>query len=234
MRVQSDRPKLFKTGETGYLHRLGKKITIASPRPQPTVPTIDVHKLLTSWSANPQRQLPGLAAALKGVSSDALGSLGVVYSNDYRAWAFPMRNGHGGLVGIRLRDDNGRKWAVRGSHQGLFLPQSLRTDLCLVCEGPTDTAAALTLGYGSIGRPSCSGGVSDIAMLVQIRHIRRVVIVADNDTPGLEGAKRLAEYLPVPSCTVVLPAKDVREFVQLGGNRATLDSLINASVWTRK
>jgi hypothetical protein len=233
MRVANNRPKLLKSGETGYLHKLNQSISIPRPQPKTRVPTVDVRKLLTQWRANPVRQLQTLAGAL-GVSSEALGALGAVYASDHHGWAFPMFDGRGGLVGIRLRDDNGRKWAVTGSHQGLFYADSLGSDLCVICEGPTDTAAAMTLGYGSIGRPSCSGGVNDIAVLVQTRRIRRAVIVADNDTPGLNGAKMLADHLPIPSCLLILPCKDVRQFVNWGGDKRVMDALINTAVWTSR
>jgi len=102
----------------------------------------------------------------------------------------------------------------------------------LVVEGPTDLCAALSLGYYAIGRPSCSGGVPHIVDHVKRSRVKEVVIVADNDDPGIRGAKDLQRWLTVPSCLMVLPCKDLREFVKFG-DKSTIDSMINQLVWTQ-
>lgn len=240
MRVVSNRPKTLRSGETGYLHTPNGTIKIKYERKeQPKVQTLDCLRFLKQLREQSkqhgilaQRELAGV---LK-VSGQSLVSLGCLWFAEKRAWAFPMRSGHGGVVGIRLRSTDGsRKWAVPGSHQGVFLPyRNPDHSLCVVCEGPTDTAAALTLGFYSIGRPSCSGGVPELKQLVHDNRIKRVAIVADNDTPGLEGAKTLANQLSVPSCLLILPCKDVRQFLTLGGNKQTMECLINSCVWTQR
>lgn len=184
-------------------------------------------------------------AATLGVKEIPLRMLKPVYAQEHRAWAFVMRDGYNNMIGIRLRSINGDKWAVPGSHAGIFLPQCEITRTVLICEGPTDTAAGLSLGYFSIGRPSCSGGVPHICNAVKRLGITRAVIVADNDpdrevkgktipSPGLNGAAMLAKYLPIPSATLVLPTKDIREFVKMGGTSELLDCMINSLVWTTK
>jgi DNA primase len=94
------------------------------------------------------------------------------------------------LVGIRMRGTDGRKWAIKGSKQGLFIPKDLPENKVLfICEGPTDTAAMLDLGFAAVGRPSCLGATDLIAEIANKRH---VIVVADGDTPGKDGASRLA------------------------------------------
>jgi len=145
-----------------------------------------------------------------------------------------MKDGYDNVVGIRLRNTKGDKWAVRGSHQGCFLPATeLVPPLALVAEGPTDTAAGLDLGYYTVGRPSCSGGMNDLRTCFARQHVRRAAIIADNDNPGTRGAQMLANHLGVPSCIVTLPCKDLRQFLQLGGTRELLDGFINASLWNQ-
>jgi len=61
--------------------------------------------------------------------------------------------------------------------------------------------------------------------------VNRAIIVADNDLPGLNGAKLLAEGLGISSCTLTLPCKDLREAVRLGVDKATIDSLARSAVW---
>lgn len=162
-----------------------------------------------------------------GVSVESLRRLGIGYALGRRSWAFPMRSPTGDIVGIRLRGIDGSKRSIRGSRQGLFIPEGLRPGgLLLVCEGPTDTAAALTLGFEAIGRPSCSGGGDMVIELVWKQKPATVVVIADNDKPGREGAGRVAERLAYWSSNVrqVIPneAKDLREWVQRGVTRETV------------
>ncbi len=230
MRCQSNRPVKFKTGEEGWLHEKDNHTTYKPPPPKPVV-TLDAAKLWNSWRSNKHS---GLGAQL-GVSDEALRRLGAVWAEQYRATAFPMRNGSGAMVGLRLRGTDGSKWAVRGSHQGIFIPDGLSvTGTILVTEGPTDAAAALDLGFYAIGRPSCRGGVPELVHWTAARRITRAVIIADNDGPGADGAAMLSRQLTIPSCTVVLPCKDLRDFKKLGGTKAVLDCMITSSVWTTR
>jgi hypothetical protein len=74
----------------------------------------------------------------------------------------------GRVQGIRLRFSNGRKLAVRGGREGLFVPSGLAaTNQLLICEGPTDTAALLDLGFAAVGRPSCAGGTRLLVELLR-------------------------------------------------------------------
>jgi hypothetical protein len=61
----------------------------------------------------------GLSLEL-GVGMEALELLQPAFDPMNQAFAFPMRDGEGAVCGIRLRNFEGRKWAVRGSHEGLF------------------------------------------------------------------------------------------------------------------
>ena len=89
-----------------------------------------------------------------------------------------MRDGAGRVVGIRLRGHGGEKWAVRGSADGLFYdPAMTWTGDIAVCEGPTDTAAALTLGLSAVGRPSCASGAEALRALVRRLGCRSVTVV---------------------------------------------------------
>lgn len=149
-----------------------------------------------------------------GVSFDSLRALNVGW--DGEAWTFPMHDPSGKTVGIRRRLPNGKKLSVKGGHEGLFVPNNLNGESPMfVCEGPTDTAAMLTLGFQAIGRPSCSGGT---AYLVAICAKRRTIIVADSDAPGLRGA-RLLEAKLENATVIVPPAKDMRAWLLEGAAR---------------
>ena len=122
------------------------------------------------------------------------------WSTAYRAWSFPMSDPAQHVVGIRLRRPDGTKLSVPGGKEGLFIPVGQPTGPAgarlLICEGVTDTAALLDLGFPAVvGRPSCSGGVALIVALVQERRPAEVVLMADADEPGVRGANNLASVL---------------------------------------
>ena len=181
MRVQSDRPA--KSG--GFMHRPGESGANHShlrPPPKWQPPTINATKLMREWlAATPATALEDFAATL-GVSTPSLVAVGAAWAAPHSAWAFPMCDGYGNVVGIRLRNERG-KFAVRGSRQGIFLctcgltapddtaqPAGIgrlsaaatangsQSRTLFVCEGPTDTAAAVELGFFAVGRPNCCCG----------------------------------------------------------------------------
>ena len=140
-----------------------------------------------------------------------------------------MSDAKGDVTGIRLRSPDGRKWAVLGSRDGLFVPRDLAFDgRLLVCEGPTDTAALLGLGFEAVGRPSCAGGTRQVCELAQRQQVPEVVIVADNGEPGVRGAESLASTLILycPAVRIICPPDeigDARAWVQAG---ATYDVVL--------
>lgn len=197
--------------------------------------------LIPALTATTDAQRTALAGRL-GVAVAALVSLQAAWMPDRKAWGFPMRNGQNEIIGIRLRNLLGQKWAVAGSRSGLFVPQYIAPDkisgqIVYVCEGPTDTAAALTLGLFTIGKPSCSAGDEFVSETIKRLGLRQAVIVGDNDAerevngqridPGLTGALKLQKHLrqkSIKSAIWTPGAKDIREFLQGGGTRALIES----------
>lgn len=193
-------------------------------------PTINATKLMRDWRVHTRpEEIRALAKAL-GVDWNALESLGVAYAPEHHAWAFPMKDQYQNVVGIRLRNNAGRKWAVTGSRAGLIYSEPPHGLAC-ICEGPTDCAAALSLGLPAIGRPSCLG--QEDMILDLLKTASRVLLIVDNDDPGWNGAVKLQERLKVPSLCWSPPCKDVREFLNLGGTAAQLNALTKNLVWTQ-
>jgi hypothetical protein len=234
-RVESRR----RCGEAGYLHRLidapaGPRRHVRHVRLNTVGP--DLGPLAADYrAALDAGRLHQLAGRL-GVSTSSLTALRVGWSADHNAYSFPMLDTDGRTVGIRLRRPDGRKFAVRGGREGLFLPPAPAVgERLMVCEGPTDTAALLDLGFEHVvGRPSCTGGVKLLVDLVRRRRPSDVVIVADADEPGRRGADNLASVLLCycPAVRVIVPpggVKDVREFLRGGGSRAGLEEVIGAA-----
>jgi len=154
-----------------------------------------------------------------------------------------MRDGGGAVTGIRLRDGGGHKWAVRGGGDGLFYDPAMESAPELaVCEGPTDTAAALTLGLAAAGRPSCSSGVDALRALVRRLGCQKVTVIADHDDakrrpdgsawfPGVQGARSLASVLGRMTRIVVPPAKDLRAWLIEGATRQDYEALAKSATW---
>jgi len=164
---------------------------------------------------------------LLGVSAQSLKRLNIGW--DGKAYTFPISNDFGKIIGIQRRFPTGRKISVRASKIGLFIPSALPSDgLLLLCEGLTDTAAALDLDFAAIGRPSCN---SKVEMTANLARGRTVVIVSDNDKVGQTGSKRLAQVLSLycPSVKIVYPpggTKDLRQWLIAGLSKEILQELI--------
>lgn len=152
------------------------------------------------------------------------------------AWTFPMVNGHGVVIGLRLRTPDGFKYSVKGGQQGLHLPTGLpETEVLLLTEGPTDCAALLDLGFAAIGRPSCSGAEKHLLPILQRLKPTRLVIVADGDEPGLQGARRtaltlLAHHRDVRVIRPPAGVKDARAWLHSTPNFVTVISQINTAI----
>jgi hypothetical protein len=226
MRVQS--AKAVKNG--GWFHAFGAAGGRPLPPPRRPAPTINATALHCAWLANTKPEgVAGFAAAL-GLSASSLVAVGAAWAPAHAAWAFPMCDGYGNVVGIRLRNERG-KFAVRGSRQGIFLAEVPAQKTLFVCEGPTDTAAAVELGLFAVGRPNCCCGGLEIRAFAHRHQCARAVVVSDNDKPGLDGARKVGGELGVPYAVYVPPAKDLREFVRLGGTRAMIENTLKQTVW---
>ncbi len=154
------------------------------------------------------------------------------WHEDKRAFSFPMMNATGGITGIRLRALSGEKFAVTGSRDGLFIPTATKyKERLLICEGPTDCAAILSLGFSVIGRPSCTGGKRQIIQIVRKHRPEQVVVVADSDEAGQKGADRLAFLLclHVSDVRMITPPeeiKDARAWVNAGAVQHHVEAVI--------
>lgn len=242
MRVSSDRTMTLKDGSTGYLHRINGDIprTVVQHKEE-SKPEIDAEAIMEEWRKTTKGDWIGRYAHELGVSASSLMEMRIAWDSKHRAWAWPMRSGNGKVVGIRLRYEDGGKRSVTGSKNGLFMPYTTPQSDCLVVEGGTGCAAGLTLGFYTIGRPSCSGGLFDLKAALQRLSVRRVIIIGDNEpdkeingrkwNPGLDGAQTLQRNLCLPCCTIMLPCKDLRDFIRAGGDSKDLERLLKSAIW---
>ena len=191
MRVQSPTPVDCKGAGRGWLHVLDETVA-PTCTDRPFLPKqymrVRVIRLILDGWANtaPRDALRDYAEAI-GVPVGALADMGAVWAEDRHALAFPMVNAWRYLCGIRLRALNGKKWAVKGSRNGLFWPAAMpQSGPLLFPEGPTDTASCLALGIAAIGRPSALVGGSMLARAHQFGELEGyspLVVVQDQDTP---------------------------------------------------
>lgn len=149
------------------------------------------------------------------VSRDSLVALGC---GEYAIGqlAFPMFDANGDYTGIRFRYQDGSKKSLKGGREGLFLPHDLPSNgTVYIVEGPTDTAAMLTMDLPAIGRPNCCGGTKHILEWAEQHPDVQFVIIADKDTPGKKGARRLAKALGDRVQYILVPQfhKDVRDYL---------------------
>ena len=144
-----------------------------------------------------------------------------------------MVDSGGRCVGLRLRGHDGDKWAYRGGKAGIFVPDGIASSVkrLYVCEGPTDTAALLSIGIDAIGRASCRGNVATVGNFIQRLGCNDVIVVADHDDAGWNGAWQLADVLlTVAECIRVIcpgePGDDVRSCVARGWTFGDFDDLV--------
>ena len=234
----------MRDGSIGYWHHTSLPRTSFdwTKTKKDEIPKIDAIGIMQKWKRETLHDWVDDMAAEIGVHPDSANHMGVAWASQYQAWAWPMSDGNGRYCGIRLRSETGRKWAVTGSRQGVFLPHAPCANRVFLPEGPTDTCALLSLGVFAIGRPSCSGGLVELKNNIVRLHIREAVIIADNDedkigptglkfNPGYDGARQLQAFLPVPSCIIAMPTKDARSFLSAGGDCDMLNSIASSAVW---
>jgi hypothetical protein len=220
-RVES--PK--RISDAGWLHRITD-----SPRRDYVRPVPIRTDTTTDWEAVSRKCEKSLESAVElasslGVPTPALLSMHVGWSEEKRAYTFPMRDSTGKIIGIRTRAKDGKKLTITGGHNGIFIPDPLseQGDQLLVCEGPTDCAAIYSLGFDVIGRPSNTGGKEFVLGVIKVRRPRRVILVLDRDKPGSdaerltrEGAAILASQIKCECRMILPPKKDARDWIKAG------------------
>jgi len=233
MRVESAKPA--KDGGFYHFYDEAKPKPTYIPRSRPAPPPLrNAEDMMRAWLLKMKLENYEALAQSLGVCPSSVMALDAAWAAEYSAWSFPMRDGDGNVIGIQLRGET--KKAVTGSRLGLFLPNIDPQKICMVCEGASDCAALLTLGFYAIGRPSCCTGADHLKVALRRLGVRQIVIVADNDEPkesgqrpGIDGALKLQKDLRMKS-VIWMPSgrcKDVRQMVQKVGIESARTTLRN-------
>jgi len=223
--------------DIGYAHILDEadagEIVANMEKREPTPPKIyhiDFNKRHDIFRASLTRGKRRSLAASLGVSLTAINELDVGWSSVSESFMFPISGSMGKIIGIQHRMKDGKKPVMKGSKLGVFLPRCFNcfpNTSVFVCEGASDTMAALDLGLNAIGRFSCNTSGDYIADIT----INMVVyIISDHGAPGEEGAAVLCERLKdttvqskvihLPYCTGTI--KDLRSLKKVYGGLSCL------------
>jgi len=172
-------------------------------------------------------------ADILGVLPESLEMMECAWNDRQNCWAMPMRDQYNEIVGLQLRWEDGFKKTLSGSHNGMFIPRQKTNGCVVVTEGASDCAAALSLGLCAIGRHSCCDSVQRIASAIRNMRVSRAIIVADPDEPGIRGATKLAEQMPVPCCVYIPPAEDFRTAYRNGLTPEMWNASIDSISWSK-
>lgn len=212
-------------GYSGWLHNkdrgfISKSNVVKSPDYKPD------NKYVQSFYAQLETGksiLSPLAIGLN-VPVRSLVQLGTRYANEI--WNFPMYDSNRQIIGVKRRNLEGKKWCLRSSQLGVYIPSTFDPEKSVVvCEGESDTAAALSVGLNAIGRASATSCGAIIKELVS--NAPEVVFVADNDSHlppsdpnymiGLKKSVEIAKK--IKSATMIVyneNYKDLRDWVTSG------------------
>jgi hypothetical protein len=218
-RVQS----VKKCGDAGWWHDLDGASVEVSVRVLPVAEPKPCIDFADRWKRAQERRQASDVQRLSerlGLAEEWLRA--IPFGVDGEAWAFPMTGEDGRIVGLKLRTFDGKKICAKGSRLGLILPRAFKKDApeLWVTEGESDLMAAVgAFGVNAVARPGCTSCTRQIAQMAEGKHL---IVLADNDKAGREGAAALlAACEGARSATVLLPpAKDVREWVKGGATAA--------------
>lgn len=136
------------------------------------------------------------------------------------SWTLPIFNGQHQIIGIQRRTPEGKKRFIKGSRHGIFttVKKPVAGGTLFICEGATDTATAMVLGYKAVGRTCCTAGIGEVIEWLSRIYYESIYIISDNDEhkAGQRGAKKLADKilaLKLPLKSIIIPsAKDLTEW----------------------
>jgi len=207
-----------RNGLIGYLHYIaGTPLTFTSTEKKTYLTTPQVKEYLHHCNRDQPYPMLKHHAHKLGVTVKSLKAFRCTYDGQLAALVAPMFNGQREPVGCRCRRTDGRKFSLKGGREGVFIPLEFQAARPIViAEGLSDAAAVYdVVSRNVIGRPSCLGGV--VAIRELINEHAPVMILADPDDPGVDGAQDLAVRLPNPTIVITLAEKetDFREYVSL-------------------
>lgn len=220
-------------GSAGYLHKVFDNGLCSDkvPRKRRSNRCVNWRSLARQYyrkgHRNPRR-MEALSTELCLPIDNLRKKWGVGWDGD--AYTIPAKNGAEELIGIMRRFPDGEKIWVSRSRNGLFIPKiKTWSGNLFICEGFSDAATLIELGFRALARSNCQTGLDYIKDLLHRKSgIGQVAIVGDNDprnvhgNVGQRGATKLARQLYGGEyCVAVTDVpekyKDMRQWIQQGG-----------------
>ena len=126
---------------------------------------------------------------------------------DGSAWTIPFRNNDREVVGIQRRFPDGFKCMVEGGSLGIIIPGGVldHSIPLYLTEGASDLAVVLECELQGIGRPNCNAIEDQIVEFCE--PFKEIIVVADNDAPGLNGAMSLVNAIPLATKVIIKTPK---------------------------
>ena len=156
-----------------------------------------------------------------GIHSDYLLDLSIGW--DGEVYTFPTRNPDKEIIGIQRRFKDGSKCMVKGSSLGLFVSCLEPQETLYITEGVSDLACLLDLGFYGIAKPSAKAGNKMVVDFIEKNTPKNIVIICDNDDPGIKGTIELVRLLTFnfKLCIIVTSPppeiKDLRKWIKENG-----------------
>lgn len=227
--------KLIRTTANGYFNLYAELTPDYHNKPRPrqrtrtikapakVQPSVDFVGMQARFQTALTPSLRDEFAKIMNVETSTLDLFGVGWSG--RSWTVPMIDKEGRVCGLNQRFRNGTKTHFRGSiaSAGFFIPERQPSKIVAIPEGFSDSASAVDLGLGAVGRISCSCKTADLIKVLKRQKPEMVLIVGDRDHGiGMEWCNRLwHELRPFFSCckTWMPPVgtKDLRQWKSRGG-----------------
>lgn len=144
---------------------------------------------------------------------------------------------NGKLVNIKFRTiPPADKFYMRqkGCPSYLFNGDAIRADSSIILtEGELDAIVATQLGFRAVSGITGASGLTAEEMK-QLDIANKVIVIYDSDEPGQNGAKKVIDRIGIDRCiNVVLPEKDLNEYLLAGGTRESLEELVTRAQNTR-
>ncbi len=205
-------------GDSGYLHKLTDDKVIRMPKKKRRQKPVDIDWASMSMDycrcGNLDKHMINLANHLGIENYTALDLFEVGW--DGEAWTIPMYIvdiiGSLQIVGIKRRFPDGSKKAVSGSMNALFVPWAQQSNTLYIVEGFSDALTLADLHYSVIGKPNCFSWSKLIIPYIKEFKWKKVLLVSDNDEPGIKGNLKLEKDLEgIVKCGIVYPPEGIKD-----------------------
>ena len=205
-----------RVGEAGYLHILSKDFSPKKYEAEP-VPDIDWNTLVTVQGVKLLSKRKEFGEFCKYTRINPIAALRFNIGYEDGWMTVPLYKEANVISGIQRRKDSFKRM-VKHSKLGVFVPSAFFQYKCrtlAVTEGWSDAVAAIQYGFNVVGKFNSHCGDEWVAYYAKHIGCERVLLFADNDDVGREGAEKTKKYLfstnKIPATVVIVEAGDLKK-----------------------